>query len=327
MPSSRSLPPELCCLAVSPSEAAICRPLANWRASPTAATSAEAIIGPTPRSRWSRLAAGSLRAIAQISRSSSQTRSSSPFRSSHSPLNSRRKRLLQPFLGVLQPTRQRDTLLPQLPGRHQPVLGHQAADLVGLGCALLDQAAANAVHRLDVLLLEALHRYKAHARPRHPLADRLGVIGIVLVALHIRLHELRGDQLHRESSLLQPARPVVRSSAGLHADLAARLQFLQQRLEPAIARQPPAPDHLLVAAHTVNLKHVLCQINSNADKLHSGLLLPCDWWIPLPVWHLDAEWVRRGPSHCFGSKAVIGECRLSAKSGHSPPPTGRRSNV
>ena len=177
----------------------------------------------------------------------------------------------------------------QFLGGDQPVLSDQATDLVGLGRALLDQPTSYSVHRLDVLLIYRLDAHESHAGPAHRFADRLGVIGVVLVALHVRLHELRRNQLHLESFLLQLARPVMRATTRLHANLAAGLDRLEQHLHPVLSGEPPAPERLLFPVYAVDLKHVLCQINPNANKLHGGPLLIFDWWVRLPVWHLDAD--------------------------------------
>lgn len=61
MPSRRSLPPVACWRGVSPSEAANPRPLLNRLASPTVATTAVAITGPTPGASVNRLQASSSR--------------------------------------------------------------------------------------------------------------------------------------------------------------------------------------------------------------------------------------------------------------------------
>ena len=142
---------------------------------------------------------------------------------------------------------------------------------------------------LDAYLLGEFDGSKILNRPAHRLADCLGVVGVVLVALHVRLHKLRGNQLHPESLLLQLARPVMRATARLHADLAIWLDRLAQHLHPVLSRQPPAPERLLLTVYAVHLKYVLCQINPYANKLHGGPLLLCDWWITLPVWHFDAD--------------------------------------
>jgi hypothetical protein len=57
-----------------------------------------------------------------------------------------------------------------------------------------------------------------------------------------------------------------------HADLTARFDLLQHRLQPAIARQTLPPDWLFMTIHALDLKHVLGQVDPNAHKLHV--------WIP-----------------------------------------------
>src|ERR1022692_3180256 len=78
------------------------------------------------------------------------------------------------------------------------------------------------MHRQDRLLLDALDRYEAHARPAHRLADRFGIGDIVFVRLHVRLHKLRRHQTHRMSKAVQRACPVMRTRAGLHTNHARR---------------------------------------------------------------------------------------------------------
>src|ERR1035437_3873567 len=68
------------------------------------------------------------------------------------------------------------------------------------------------------LLLGRFDRYKPHSWAPHRFADRLGVGGIVLVALDVGLYILRRHQTNLMSELRQLARPVVRRGAGLHAD-------------------------------------------------------------------------------------------------------------
>src|SRR5438270_3475499 len=93
--------------------------------------------------------------------------------------------------------------------------------------------------------------------------------------------------------------PVVRATTSLHADHAARFNRFQQYLEPVRSRQLPAQRHLLIPVDPVYLEDRLCQIYANAHKLHGGPFLSVDWSITLPVWHVDAVRVRRGPSHCY----------------------------
>ena len=53
----------------------------------------------------------------------------------------------------------------------------------------------------------ALHRHKPHVRPVHRLAQRFRIRRVVLVPLHVALHLLRRDQLHRMTELAQAAAP------------------------------------------------------------------------------------------------------------------------
>ena len=62
--------------------------------------------------------------------------------------------------------------------------------------ALTDKSLPCPMQRQYRLLLDVLDWNKSHARAAHRLADRLGIGGIVLVALHVRLDELRGHQAH-----------------------------------------------------------------------------------------------------------------------------------
>ena len=66
--------------------------------------------------------------------------------------------LAQAVLSIFQPTRQGSAQMQQLLRCYQPILRDQAADLVGFGRSLLGQFGANAVYRLDILLLHILYR-------------------------------------------------------------------------------------------------------------------------------------------------------------------------
>ena len=79
------------------------------------------------------------------------------------------------------------------PGGGKAELGRIAADGVRQLRAIADQPIAQADHHQGRLLFGSLHRHEAHRRPTHRLAKCLGVGGIVLAALHIRLDQLRRD--------------------------------------------------------------------------------------------------------------------------------------
>jgi hypothetical protein len=105
---------------------------------------------------------------------------------------------------------------------HNAELRHvrrQSIDQLG---PLPHQKVTRAMEHQPALLLGRFDLHKTHGRPPHRLADRLGVGGIVLVTLDVRLHVLRWHQLHLMAKLRQFARPIMRRRAGLHADKARR---------------------------------------------------------------------------------------------------------
>lgn len=96
------------------------------------------------------------------------------------------------------------------------------------------QAVAHPVERLQVDLLRRPHLHEAHGWPRYGLRDRLGVDQVVLVALHVRLHELRRHDAHRMAHRLKLARQPLRARARFHADdrRLGAFEELQQRVAP-----------------------------------------------------------------------------------------------
>ena len=91
-----------------------------------------------------------------------------------------------------------------------------------------------------------LDRHEAHLRARGGLADRRGVVGVVLAAR--ALAAVRADQLRRDDARVQAqrrelARPVVRARAGLHRHHAAgrQLRAPGDELARVAARGSSAP--------------------------------------------------------------------------------------
>ena len=82
----------------------------------------------------------------------------------------------------------------------------------------MDQAVADAVERLQILALEALHRHEVHRRPTGRLEDRLRVRRVVLGSAHERSDEVGVDQAHHPPGLLKHAPPMMSAAAGLHSD-------------------------------------------------------------------------------------------------------------
>jgi hypothetical protein len=81
-------------------------------------------------------------------------------------------------------------------GCDDPELGQLAADSVAQHRALTHEQLTGSVQHESALLLLALGRYKSHRGPRHGLADRSRIVGVVLRALQISLHVARRHQLH-----------------------------------------------------------------------------------------------------------------------------------
>jgi hypothetical protein len=129
------------------------------------------------------------------------------------------------------------------------------------------------VHRLDVLLRNRLQRHEAHTRAAHGLTDRLGIDLVVLVALHVGLDELRGDQLHAEPPPLQLPSPVMRRPAGFHADLGIRGQFLAQHVKTFISLEFSAPPNASVTVDGMHVENRLRNVDTRSDNLRLGLLL------------------------------------------------------
>ena len=106
--------------------------------------------------------------------------------------------------------------------QHYPKLGQQATDPIDRRRALLDEPLPHPMQRQDCLLLGALHRHEAHVGPSYRFADRFGVVAVVLRALAIRSHKARHHDPDAVTVDLKLAPPLVRATAGFHADQARR---------------------------------------------------------------------------------------------------------
>jgi hypothetical protein len=134
---------------------------------------------------------------------------------------------------------------------------------------------ARAVQRKRCLLLGSFDRHEAHVRPRHRLADCLGIVAVVLVGLHVRLDELRRHEPHLVAQLDELARPVMRAATGLHPDQAGRQ--VGEELQHLAAFELLAQHRFPALAHPVDLEHALCQIDTHCRNLHDGRPLSVKW--------------------------------------------------
>src|SRR5450756_2646290 len=82
-----------------------------------------------------------------------------------------------------------------------------------LGALAHQQIAYSMLHQ-PALLLGRRDRDEPHGWAPDRLTDRLGVGGIVLVALDVSLHVLRRHQTNLVPELRQLTRPIVRRGAG-----------------------------------------------------------------------------------------------------------------
>src|SRR6478609_8784932 len=102
-------------------------------------------------------------------------------------------------------------------GCDDPELGQLATDRIAQHRALMHEQLAGSVQHESALLLLALSRYEPHRGPRHGLADRSRIIGVVLRALQISLYVTRRHQLHGVTQRLQLTAPMMCRRAGLDA--------------------------------------------------------------------------------------------------------------
>jgi hypothetical protein len=170
-----------------------------------------------------------------------------------------------------------------------PKVQQKTARLADKRGAGVDQTAASAMKRLDVLLHFVLGRHEFHIRLAHRRANRLGVVSVALLMLDEGLHVLRRNDPDRVAERLKLTLPEEDPCASLDPNHTSRkLRKLRQQLIPPQAlahHQPP------FGIGTVHLEHALRQIDTHASN----------HYLLLPSWrHLSAKshrWQERRPSH------------------------------
>lgn len=151
-----------------------------------------------------------------------------------------------------------------------PELGKMGADRVYHASLLLNEQMARPVEHQAGLLLGCLRLHEPHVRPRHCLADRLGVGGIVLLPLDVELHVGRRHQSHRMAQRLELARPMMRRGAGLDPYEAGR-QLLEERQHMA-PPQLAADQHIARRIDAVDLKHRFGDVETDGgDRFQAWL--------------------------------------------------------
>src|SRR6516225_8657186 len=145
-------------------------------------------------------------------------------------------------------------------------LEQESANLVNHCGAAYDPPFADSVQRLQVELVIAFDRHKAHRGTGHRFGNRFGIDVVVLVRLHVRLHILGRHQAHVMPLFSQSAAEKMRSSAGLHADQAcAKVRCKAQQLRPRalLANYDCTP-----CVQTYKVKDRLPKIDTNGANLH-----------------------------------------------------------
>ena len=94
--------------------------------------------------------------------------------------------------------------------RDDPELRKMGTDRIDHRGLLTDEEMARAMEHQAALLPGRLGLDEPHVRPGDRFADGLGVSGIVLLSLDVRLHVGRRHQAHRVPERLQLARPIMR---------------------------------------------------------------------------------------------------------------------
>ena len=173
--------------------------------------------------------------------------------------------------GILEYLRQALAQVTQAAGDDQPVFAQQPPGLIGHCRALFDQVLTDAVQHLDVLLFRAFQRHKVHARPADGFTDGLGIVRIILVALHIRLDELRRDQAHLMPLLDQLASPIVGAGTGFDTDEGRRQ--VGKESQHLASLQLLAQYRLAGPIDAMHLKPLLCDIQTDCRSIHLGFLL------------------------------------------------------
>jgi hypothetical protein len=180
-------------------------------------------------------------------------------------------------------------------GHDDPIRTQEPPALMAQRSPLLDEEWPGPMQRLHVLVRNACDRHNARARTTHRLADGGGIVGVMLMALVIRRHELGTDEADVMPKLPHLAGPVMGALTGFHTHATGR-QLCHNGSELG-AHTWLAYHHVPVRIDTMPLKHVVRQINPQYRHLHG--------WTPL----LGIL--------CITSHGAVREC--SSKMGESIP--------
>ena len=132
------------------------------------------------------------------------------------------------------------------------------------------------------LLIHRLHRHRAHRRTRGRLADRFGIVAVVLAPFDERLHVLGWDQRHPMAHAGEHPAPVVRAGAGFEGHLRRR-----QLAEKPFDLRPPqlaAQRRSIPLIDAMERENMLGRVDRNALDFHRAAF-PRGWWHDLILAH------------------------------------------
>src|SRR6202140_5324081 len=143
-------------------------------------------------------------------------------------------------------------MTPSLP-QSDATFEQQSTNLVDDCGATHHPTLAHPVQGLQVQLVIALDRHKAHGRPGDSLRDRFSIDVVALVGLHVGLHILRRNQSHLVSLLPQCSAKKMRGSAGFHANQPDA--YVGGEAQQLAAREPLAHYNLAAQVKSDQMKN------------------------------------------------------------------------
>jgi hypothetical protein len=153
----------------------------------------------------------------------------------------------------------------------QAELAQDAADGVDASCAVGGPSRTQAVQSRKGLLRDGLDRNGMDLLIAMGLEQTLCVAPVGLVAPHVGFDGGGGQQQDLMTELAELPSPVMSHAAGFEEDN-GRLALGEERKE-LLSREPVGLCDLARVVRDRDLKHVLCQINSDCGRFSHGLLL------------------------------------------------------
>jgi hypothetical protein len=153
----------------------------------------------------------------------------------------------------------------------EPTIEQEASNLADDSGPVIDHPLPRTMQRLNILLFDALLGDEGNVGLTCGRTNGLGIITIVLLPSHERLHILRTDDLHLVPELLKFTSPVECSGTCLDNNRASL--DLSDHFQKLIAHDPPFEYDPATAVHTVKLEYIFGDID--AENLNAHCSSPC----------------------------------------------------